>query len=295
MSHDGAGSLAAIGPRGDYEGVTSSSTAPSSSYYVPPTSLDTSDVPHSSPPRASKDATIRETVNEFPKEPYSEKEAATYGDQAQAPTSQPIGPHRTRTITSQTDALLALPPPPSYDVFVQNLSIAVPPFKAYIPTPIPIPIPDKITGLFRKKHDDTNSNPLADAADGLIVRNVTATIRQGEMCAIIGGSGSGKTTLLHAIASRLGNLPIASGEVLITPSEGTSGVDTTGGHVKVKGLTKAIGFVRQNDFLLPHLTGLSLAYREVDTMLTFIMQYARRWYTQPSFDFHHPWIMRQGN
>jgi hypothetical protein len=64
--------------------------------------------------------------------------------------------------------------------------------------------------------------------------------------------------VLHAIASRLENLPIASGSVVITPAGGAqSGNNPAGGQGKFKGLSKVLGFVRQNDFLLPHLTGQS--------------------------------------
>lgn len=166
------------------------------------------------------------------------------------------------------DALLSLPPPPSYDVTIENLSIAVPPYRAYIPTPIPIPIPRFITDTARKwgtktsQDISTRDRPTQDAGDGLIVRSVNAVVKRGEVMAIIGGSGSGKTTLLHAIAARLGDLPIAEGHVSITPSSGGSekGQDAAapkGGEGHFKGMSKVLGFVRQNDYLLPHLTGTS--------------------------------------
>lgn len=158
------------------------------------------------------------------------------------------------------EALLALPPPPSYDVVVSNLSIAVPPYRAYIPTPIPIPIPQVITDTVRRwgSRNQIQEALDRDAADGLIIRNVNAVVKQGELMAIIGGSGSGKTTLLHAIAARLGNLPIAQGHVSITPSSHSPNQDKTqpkGGEGHFKGMSKVVGFVRQNDYLLPHLTG----------------------------------------
>ena len=167
---------------------------------------------------------------------------------------------RTVSTSQGQEALLALPPPPSYDVVVDNLSIAVPPFRAYIPTPIPIPIPQAVTSAVRRwtSKGAENVMPHADARDGLIVRNVNAVVRRGEVMAIIGGSGSGKTTLLHAIAARLGNLPIAEGHVSIMPSAGgacSSGTQPKGGEGHFKGMSKVVGFVRQNDYLLPHLTG----------------------------------------
>lgn len=172
----------------------------------------------------------------------------------------------------EEDALLALPPPPSYDVVVHNLSVAVPPFRAYIPTPIPIPIPRAVTDAVRRWGESSAQDaPQGDASDGLIVRNVNAVVRRGEVMAIIGGSGSGKTTLLHAIAARLGNLPIAEGHVSITPSSGGAGQDGAhpkGGEGHFKGMSKVVGFVRQNDYLLPHLTGMSPFVLSLQLLLT---------------------------
>jgi hypothetical protein len=191
-----------------------------------------------------------------------------------APNSSPLHLHSTVTDSSSAldkDALLALPPPPSYvrqihsstfsystltvrqDVHIRDLSIAVPPYRAYIPTPIPILIPPFMSDAYRRLTKKSNAEGQTGDSDGLIVRNVSATVRQGEMLAIIGGSGSGKTTLLHAIAARLGNLPIASGGVHIIPSGSSTGA---GGEGRFKGMSKVIGFVRQNDYLLPHLTGV---------------------------------------
>lgn len=162
------------------------------------------------------------------------------------------------------EKILTLPPPPSYDVQITNLSIGVPPPRVYIPTPIPIPIPQIITeGLRRRlaKNNDAQAHQAAGPSpkDNLIVRDVTATVNRGEMMAIIGGSGSGKTTLLHAIANRLGGLPIVNGGVLFTPSEGSVGKDGDGPLGK-KSLNKVVGFVRQHDYLLPHLTGASCTH-----------------------------------
>lgn len=185
----------------------------------------------------------------------------------------------------QEEALLALPPPPSYDVVVDNLSVAVPPYRAYIPTPLPIPIPQVVTDTVRHwsaKNSEAEDATNRDAADGLIIRNVNAVVKQGEVMAIIGGSGSGKTTLLHAIAARLGNLPIAEGHVSITPSLHGAGQDNTypkGGEGHFKGMSKVVGFVRQNDYLLPHLTG---TFPYPDGYLPF--SYQRSIYSQRNFD-----------
>ncbi|EJD33743.1 P-loop containing nucleoside triphosphate hydrolase protein [Auricularia subglabra TFB-10046 SS5] len=158
------------------------------------------------------------------------------------------------TSTAEPEALLALPPPPSYDVFVQDLSIAAPPYAAYIPTPIPIKIPQPITRFVLNHLRPQRLKDLEKGGDELIVRNVSANVRAGEMMAIIGGSGSGKTTLLHAIANRLGNLPIASGGVVFTHSADAAGPASSSSPAKLKGMSKVIGFVRQFDYLLPHLT-----------------------------------------
>lgn len=181
-----------------------------------------------------------------------------YEDISGLPMPAPAQPMLHTTLSSQAgsvEALLSLPPPPAYDVHVRELSIAVPPFRAYIPTPIPIPIPTALTNTLTKKRK--NADGSAEHGDGLIVRDVNAAVRSGEMLAIVGGSGSGKTTLLHAIASRLGNLPIAHGSVTMTPS--AAGVKG-GGEGRFKGMRNILGFVRQNDYLLPNLTGKSVAY-----------------------------------
>jgi len=142
---------------------------------------------------------------------------------------------------------------------VRGLSIAAPPYAAYIPTPIPIKIPQALTNLTLRTFKPKALRDIEEAtADPLIVREVNASVRAGEMMAIIGGSGSGKTTLLHAIASRLGNLPVASGGVSILPAAGRGGVASDVLPGKLKGSSGVIGFVRQHDYLLPHLTGMLL-------------------------------------
>jgi ABC-type multidrug transport system ATPase subunit len=85
-----------------------------------------------------------------------------------------------------------------------------------------------------------------------IVRAASGTCGAGEMLAIIGGSGSGKTTLLNAIAGRLQGLPILDGQITFQPANQAGKTTAKDGAPKV---SKIIGFVRQNDYLLPHLTG----------------------------------------
>jgi ABC-type glutathione transport system ATPase component len=91
------------------------------------------------------------------------------------------------------------------------------------------------------------------------------------MMVLLGGSGSGKTTLLNALAGRLGSLPILGGGVEFVRAdrhlgEGSRGADGEGNGEKEgkrekkererdeRGVGRRIGFVRQNDHLLPHLT-----------------------------------------
>lgn len=157
------------------------------------------------------------------------------------------------------DILLSIPPS-QFDVAVRDLSIATPSFRAYIPTPIPIPIPQFVTDLLhpKKTNPSTENDSCAGVVDNLIIRKVNATVNSGEVMAIIGGSGSGKTTLLHAIASRLGDLSTANGHVSITPSLSASRQDRAHrkeGRGYSNNINEVVGFVRQNDYLLPHLTG----------------------------------------
>lgn len=152
--------------------------------------------------------------------------------------------------------ILSLPPPPSYDVLIDSLSIGIPPRKLYIPTPIPIPIPQVITNWVSPRPKD---GPESEGGDERIIRKVSAHVKAGEMMAIIGGSGSGKTTMLHAVANRLGGLPIVEGGVRFVLSGGEEGGKRQE-LVKKGMITDVVGFVRQNDYLLHHLTGESSGY-----------------------------------
>lgn len=77
----------------------------------------------------------------------------------------------------------------------------------------------------------------------------------------LGGSGSGKTTLLNQIAYRGTGLPVEDGEVAYHASQAqqrTSGTLTEGvraGKATKREMGRRIGFVRQQDFLVEHLTG----------------------------------------
>lgn len=85
--------------------------------------------------------------------------------------------------------------------------------------------------------------------DLLVLKNVSLTINEGEMVAIMGKSGSGKSTLLHIIGT------------LDQPTSGEywfNGEDIT--HIDGKKLSlfrnTSIGFVFQSYFLLPHKSAL---------------------------------------
>ncbi|KAJ7456457.1 P-loop containing nucleoside triphosphate hydrolase protein [Mycena latifolia] len=136
--------------------------------------------------------------------------------------------------------ILSLPPPKPYSLIINDLTIGAPPSLESIPLgPVSVPIPSFVRP---KKQADGGAT---------IVRRASGTCGAGEMLAIIGGSGSGKTTLLNAIAGRLQGLPILSGDVAFRPAAQSSQNTLTDGAPKV---SKIIGFVRQNDYLLPHLT-----------------------------------------
>ncbi|KAK7064707.1 pleiotropic drug resistance protein, ABC superfamily [Favolaschia claudopus] len=137
--------------------------------------------------------------------------------------------------------LLSLPPPKPYSLSISDLTIgAPPPSEGRIPLILgSVPIPS----FLRKKQD--SDGPAT------IVRNVSGGCGAGEMLAIIGGSGSGKTTLLNAIAGRLQGLPILDGQISFQAADHGGPAAAKHGAPKV---SKIIGFVRQNDYLLPHLT-----------------------------------------
>ncbi|XP_063683451.1 ATP-binding cassette sub-family G member 8-like [Bolinopsis microptera] len=75
-----------------------------------------------------------------------------------------------------------------------------------------------------------------------ILKDVSLTVKCGQMLAILGGSGSGKTTLLDVIANRHEG-GFVEGEVLIN------------NKMRNKEMMKDISaYVRQDDYLLPNLT-----------------------------------------
>lgn len=99
---------------------------------------------------------------------------------------------------------------------------------------------------------DGLSRRFVGAESRLVLRQVTLTVREGEIVALIGPSGSGKTTLLS----------IAGG--LLAPSAGRVSVDgleladrTPAKRREV--LRGRVGFVFQRFLLLPELTALENA------------------------------------
>ncbi|KAG6577381.1 ABC transporter G family member 9, partial [Cucurbita argyrosperma subsp. sororia] len=88
--------------------------------------------------------------------------------------------------------------------------------------------------VYKIKSKKTNSEEKA------ILKGISGVVRPGEMLAMMGPSGSGKTTLLTAIGGRLGGR-----------LEGTISYNNKPFSNKIK---RNIGFVTQDDILLPHLT-----------------------------------------
>ncbi|KAJ7151563.1 P-loop containing nucleoside triphosphate hydrolase protein [Mycena filopes] len=147
-------------------------------------------------------------------------------------------------MADSTDAglILSLPPPKPYSLTITNLTIGTPvsrPDRISL-GPVSLPIP-----AFARSKKERADGPST------IVREASGTCGAGELLAIIGGSGSGKTTLLNAIAGRLGGLPILDGHISFQPATQLGQNKASDGAPKV---SKIIGFVRQNDYLLPHLT-----------------------------------------
>ena len=81
----------------------------------------------------------------------------------------------------------------------------------------------------------------------LVLNNITTSIRQGEVVAIIGPSGSGKSTFLRCL------------NLLERPSSGKiwiNGTEITGQKVNIQEIRKNIGMVFQQFNLFPHMTAL---------------------------------------
>ncbi|KAF9564211.1 hypothetical protein EC968_004605 [Mortierella alpina] len=77
-----------------------------------------------------------------------------------------------------------------------------------------------------------------------ILRNVNLIAEPGHVCLVMGGSGSGKTTLLNALADRVDKQQTAiSGTIQIN-----------GEDPKIYRNTRQIGYLQQEDYLLPYIT-----------------------------------------
>ncbi|WAR18263.1 ABCG8-like protein [Mya arenaria] len=76
-----------------------------------------------------------------------------------------------------------------------------------------------------------------------VLKNVSFSVKSGQMLAIMGNSGSGKTTLLDVIACRTEGSGLIDGDVYLNNHQRTSAM--------VRGCS---AYVRQDDRLLPHLT-----------------------------------------
>src|ERR1700734_1971066 len=83
----------------------------------------------------------------------------------------------------------------------------------------------------------------------LALRDVSFTVNEGELVAIVGPSGSGKTTLLHVIGTL--ERP-SSGAVSITGLDVAELSDRELAHLRAR----SIGFVFQQFFLAEHSTAL---------------------------------------
>ncbi|WP_033543096.1 amino acid ABC transporter ATP-binding protein [Planococcus sp. CAU13] len=91
--------------------------------------------------------------------------------------------------------------------------------------------------------------------DNLVLNDISATIRQGEVVSIIGPSGSGKSTFLRCL--NLLEIP-TSGTILINDA------DLTARGANINKSRQQIGMVFQHFHLFPHLTVLeNLTYAPV--------------------------------
>ncbi|EIW69228.1 hypothetical protein TREMEDRAFT_31078 [Tremella mesenterica DSM 1558] len=157
--------------------------------------------------------------------------------------------------TFDENALLNLPPPLPFDLRVENLLVGVPGGRGGL---IPPWIGNYLSSLSKKTEKGDRAGEQGGGERGKrkrwILKNVGCSCSSGEMLAILGGSGSGKTTLLNAIAHRLSGLPIEDGTVGYYPSSRSVPAVDTARQLTRNEVKRRIGFVRQQDYLVEHLT-----------------------------------------
>ena len=103
-----------------------------------------------------------------------------------------------------------------------------------------------------------------DDAPGRILRNVSLTVRAGEMIAIVGRSGAGKTTMVNLLPRFY---DVSSGAILI------DGVDIR--QATVASLRRQIGIVTQDTVLFDDSIGRNIAYGSPDATAQQIEMAAR--------------------
>ncbi|KAJ3327870.1 hypothetical protein HDU91_004250, partial [Kappamyces sp. JEL0680] len=77
----------------------------------------------------------------------------------------------------------------------------------------------------------------------VLLEGITGEVRAGEIVAIMGGSGAGKSTLLNALAGRIANNTVLTGDILV------DGQERNPSNWKIQ-----CAYVEQDDLLFPNLT-----------------------------------------
>ncbi|CAI4299310.1 CDN_1a_G0005690.mRNA.1.CDS.1 [Saccharomyces cerevisiae] len=120
-------------------------------------------------------------------------------------------------------------------------------------SPIRLPDEDAVNNFLQNEDDTlatlsfeniTYSVPSinSDGVEETVLNEISGIVKPGQILAIMGGSGAGKTTLLDILAMKR-----KTGHVL-------GSIKVNGISMDRKSFSKIIGFVDQDDFLLPTLT-----------------------------------------